>query len=153
MVSKTSRILGELKQLVSQLSAQEKELLIVALTEKDSIPVSIFSTKLSGLEAISLYLNTEEKKSVKQIATVLNRNKNTIYTSLNAAQRKKVKFPTKSKTNIPLSIFANRKFSILESLVVYLKETKGMTLKAISEMTNKHYSTIKTTHWRYQKKC
>ena len=69
MVSKTSRILGELKQLVSQLSAQEKELLIVALTEKDSIPVSIFSTKLSGLEAISLYLNTEEKKSVKQIAT------------------------------------------------------------------------------------
>lgn len=152
MGSKQTQLISVLAKLASNLTTEEKEVLVAALTDSELIPVSIFSGDLSGLESLVLYLKEEKNKTVTQIASVLNRNKNTIYTTLKAAHKKKGKLILEAQLKIPISIFSNRKFSILESLVVYLKETKGLTLKAISELTKKHYSTIKTTYWRAKKK-
>jgi hypothetical protein len=142
-------LLKGISELVDGLTKQQKQTLFARALE-ETIPVSIFSTKLSGLEAVVVYLKDIEKKSVKEISTLLKRKPSTIYSTYSKAKKQKIKLKTTSKTHLPLSIFSNRKYSILEILVSHLKESHSLI--NISRLLNKHPSTIKTTYWRYRKK-
>ena len=147
---KKEELLRFISKLVEELSFEEKkELFDEAL---NTVPLSIFKNN-SGLEAVVLYLKYVKNISVKEISKLLNRNVQTIYTTYNKAKAKKVKLNIKSKINVPIAIFSNRKFSFLESLVSYLRDQKNFTLVQISKLTNKSQSTIKTVYWRYKKKC
>ena len=149
---KRSELVKTISQLVNLLSDEEKQ---VVLVTGNRLPISIFRTKnLSGLEAITLYLKDVKSLSIKEIAATLNRNPSTIYTTYHKARQKirgKLNYSDFSFT-IPLSVFANRKFSVLESLVSYLKN-KNLNLSKIASLLNKNYNTVKTVYRRYQKKC
>ncbi|MBT3297655.1 hypothetical protein HN385_01925 [archaeon] len=58
----------------------------------------------------------------------------------------------KSSLAIPTSIFKNRKLSILEAIVVHLKENKKMTYAQIARLLNRNDRTIWTAYNRTLKK-
>jgi len=91
--------------------------------------------------------------SYKEIAEELNRDQRTIWSSYNNAIKKETKetFYNEDNLQIPLSIFKNRKLTILESLVVYLKN-EGMRYNEISKLLNRDQRNIWTTYSRAIKK-
>lgn len=119
------------------------------------IPVSIFEVKnLSALEVICKYLKEELELSYSKIALLLNRNSRTIWTTYkNSARKKKEKLSVKeSKFFIPISIFKNRKLSVLEALVSYLKDKFNLRYSEISILLNRDERNIWTVYNRYKKK-
>jgi len=145
------KLVSTISNLVSTLSETEKkEVLQQILSQKNVIPVSIFSSELPGLSALALYYKKYQKKSVKEISTLLKRDKSTIYTTLSRIKETTLK--TTSQLHIPVSIFQDRKYSVLESLVFYLRHERNMKLVDIAKLLNKAPSTIKTVYWRHKKK-
>jgi DNA-directed RNA polymerase specialized sigma24 family protein len=113
-------------------------------SEKEiNLPLSIFSKELGALESTVKYLKENLKMSYREIAKELNRDERTIWTSYKKASKKIEKeFATaKSSLQIPLSIFENKKLTVLESLVLYLKE-KGMNYSEIAELLDRDQRNI-----------
>jgi hypothetical protein len=143
-----------LSHLVDSLSESEKKSIFnEVLGKKDGIPISIFRSGLAGLEALTVFLK-QQGTEISKIATLLNRNRNTIYTTFGKAQKKlKGKLDTSDYSfSISIDVFSNRKFSILESLVAHLKDKHGLRFVTISKLLGKNYSTVKTVYSRYKKK-
>ena len=158
-VQKEEDIVKVISQLANLLSDESKKavaekLIGIVKEEKVTLPISIFRTKLSALGAIVVYLKDVQKLKVKEIASILNRKLSTIYTTYDLAKSKLKKGINISDNSvlIPISIFSNRKYAVLESLVFYLKNEKKFSLIEISQILNKSYSTIKTTNRRYNDK-
>ncbi len=119
------------------------------------IPVSIFEIKnLSALEVICKYLKEELELTYTKIALMLNRNSRTIWTTYNNAIRKrKEKLLVKdSKFFIPISIFKNRKFSVLEAIVSYLKDNFNLRYSEISVLLNRNERNMWTVYNKAMKK-
>ncbi|MEM4398084.1 MAG: sigma factor-like helix-turn-helix DNA-binding protein [Candidatus Woesearchaeota archaeon] len=57
-----------------------------------------------------------------------------------------------NEINIPLSIFNNRDFSFMESVVFYMKETLNMSYHDIADSLNRDDRTIWTIYNRALKK-
>jgi DNA-directed RNA polymerase specialized sigma24 family protein len=151
---KRNDVLDAVITLVSSLSAHEKKQVLSKLIGEDALPISIFRSSLSPLEAIVFYLKHEKKKSITAIATLLQRKRSTLYTTYYKASKKLTGELDISDTSVlvPLSTFTNRKFAVLESLVAYLKEQRGMNLREIATALGKSYSTVRTVSMRYTKK-
>jgi len=118
------------------------------------IPLSIFSGKLSPLEALVKYLKENLHLRYHEIATNLNRDDRSIWKTY---QQSKVKSEApfelkKDRFYISISIFKNRNLSILENLVVCLKDDLNVQVKEISTLLNKNTSTIWTAYNRARKK-
>ncbi len=114
-----------------------------------SIPASIFTDKIGGLEALVKYLKENLELTYHEIALLLNRNDRTIWTAYNKSQIKmpeKLKI-TKTLVHIPSSIFKNRKLTIFEAIVVYLKE-KEMKYSEIGKLLNRDQRNIWTIYNR-----
>ena len=119
------------------------------------LPISIFETEgLSALEAICKYLKEEFDFSFSKIALLLNRNSRTIWTSYNNAARKRKEnlLVKESKFFIPVSIFTDRQFSVLEAIVSYLKEKFNLRYSEISVLLNRDERNIWTVYNRAKKK-
>lgn len=147
-------LVKHISKLISTLNEKEKQEILSLLKTKKTMPISVFKAKLSGLEIIVKYIRETEKKSFKEISKILNRKLSTIYTTY---RKSKIKFKgdldiSDTSIKIPYRIFANRKYSVLESIVTYLKDKKNLSLIQISMMLNKNYSTIKTVYRRYKVK-
>ena len=144
-------------QIVDLLSKKEKKrILQKILGEENNLPISIFKTKgLSGLEAVTIYLKDHKNQPTKKVAANLKRKLSTIYTTCTNAKRKlkgKELDCSDNSVTIPIKMFSQRKFSVLESLVFYLNQEKRIPLKKISILLNKNYNTVKTVFWRYNQK-
>ena len=119
------------------------------------IPISIFEVEgLSALEAICKYLKEELELNYSKTALLMNRNGRTIWTTYNNACKKiKEKLPTKdSKFLIPASILKDRKFSVLEIIIGYLKENFNLRFSEIAILLNRNQRNIWATYSRYKKK-
>lgn len=127
---------------------------IKSIADDDGIPISIFRSKLSSLEAITRFLRQERKMSIKDISRVLARELSTIYNTYSTAQKKMHgRLDTSDKSIIvPLKIFHDRRYAPLESLVAYLKDDRCMTIRQIREIIAKKDSTIRTVYKRYNDK-
>ncbi len=145
---------------IKSLSKTEKLNLLSILKreiEKPSepeIPISIFRYKLSTLRIVVKYLKENLDLKNQEITDLLNRNYKTICSTYNKAKKempKKFKVG-ESRLFVPISIFANRKFSTLESLVSYLKESLDLKYKEIAKLLNLDYKTITTVANRAKKK-
>ena len=133
------------------LSKEEKidllALLALSLKEKPSqefIPVVIFDNdKLSTFEALVKYLKEILKYKFVKIASLLQRSDKTIWiTYKKARQKMPSRFPSVvSDIKIPISNFSNRDFTILESLVYYLKYS-GYSNHEIAKMLQRDDRTI-----------
>ena len=121
--------------------------------EEKSVPLALFKEDMGALESLAKYLKENLNMPYHEIAKLLNRNDRTIWvTYRNALKKKKERLEIKpSKISIPLSIFTNRKLSILESLVLYLRE-KNLSFKEISELINRDQRNIWTINSRAKKK-
>lgn len=146
-------LVRSISSLVSALNKEEKrEILDRLLQIETCIPISAFKAKLSGLEIVIKCLKEVEKKSFKEISKILNRKLSTIY---NTYHNSRIKFKgsldiSDASISIPYTIFANRKNSVLESIVFYLKGKEKLSLNQISLALNKSYNTIKTVYRRYR---
>ena len=118
-----------------------------------SIPITIFTNKLGGLEGLVKYLKENIGMTYHEIAEILKRDDRTIWTAYNKSIKKQ---PTKliiKKTLIfiPISILKNRKLTILEAIIVYLKD-KGMRYIEIADLLNRDQRNIWTIYSRAIKK-
>jgi len=119
------------------------------------IPVSIFDVKaLSALEVICKYLKEELNLNNSKIALLLKRDIRTVWTTYNnACKKSKEKLIVKeSKFFFPVSIFENRKLSVLGAIVCYLKDNFGLRYREIAILLNRNERNIWTVYNHYKKK-
>ena len=144
-----------LETISTKYNISEEELFnsITGKTE-NNIPLSIFSTeKLSTLEIIVKYFKEVLNKKYHEIALILNRNDRTIWSTYhNSIKKFKGPLFVKGPDFVPVSIFSSRKKSVLESLVVYLKDNLGYSYTKISRLLKKDYQTIYTSYRRGKSK-
>lgn len=112
------------------------------------IPLSTFRKKSCGKTLVS-YLKSKGL-SFSDIARILNRDPRTIWTLYKKAPEES--YFDDNDMLIPVEIFSYRGFSILESLIFWLKTEKGMDYVQISKSLGKNYQTIRTVYFRALKK-
>jgi len=150
------RILGEFQEKFNINAYEVMDILLKKEPTKreDAVPVEIFSfPPLSALEAIAKYLK-EQHWPFSKIASALRRNKTTITTSFYHAQKKHPSdfAITPSQYVIPLSLFSERKVSVLEHIVWHLNTFYHLSNSQIVSLLKKHPSTIWTVYSRAKKK-
>ena len=69
-----------------------------------------------------------------------------------ASKRKEKSIVKESKFYIPVSIFTDRKLSVLESIVGYLKEKFNLRYSEIAALLNRDERNMWTVYNRYKKK-
>ena len=133
-----------------------KKLLEVPDKEEVKIPISVFKNdKLGSLETIVKYLRENLLLSFKQIASLTNRNDVALAVSYRNAKRKlEAKFAIEeiSPYSLPVTILQDRKLSVLENIVSYLKDTFGLAYHKIALLLNRNDRTIWTVYQRAKKK-
>lgn len=138
----------ELQQLHKKLSFY-----LSKLKKEYFIPLSLFKTKLAPLETVTKFL-IENNLTIKDISIILNRSPKTIWQAYSSSKKKySKKFTIKQEQfSVPISIFSNRKLSILESLVSHLKEVQNLKLSQIASLLDRDPRTIWTLYSRARKK-
>ena len=143
-----SNFIDELKRIGSEFeNSSEKD-------KSTKIPIGIFDNNVLGsLEAIVKYLKEAEKINFSKIAKLLNRSNKTIWATYQKAH-KKLPSPFEglsTKILVPASIFSNREFSILESLVGFIKDL-GYSNHEVGVMLRLDDRTIWTVYDRTKRK-
>ena len=131
------------------------KLLMAPAKEEVAVPISVFKNDyLSSLETIVKYLRENLLLSFKQIASLTNRNNISLaVTYRNAKKKLESKFVEEiSPYRIPVSILKDRKLSVLENIVSYLKDTFGLAYHKIALLLNRDDRTIWTVYQRAKKK-
>jgi hypothetical protein len=117
------------------------------------IPLSIFSTPLSPSESICKYLKECCNLTYHEIAEKINRDDRSVWTSYQRALKKyKEPFVVDREILLPIEIFNNRKFSMLEAIVRHLKSTYNFTAYKIAKLLNKNPSAMATVYKRVLEK-
>ena len=118
--------------------------------EVEKIPISIFNTSLSPLQAVTRYLRERHKKT-HQIAKLLHKRVSSISEAYTDSVSKDFNV-ARTDVYIPISVFQeNHQLSILEVVVCYLrKQNFGFTQAAL--LMGKSPKTIWTVNQRAIKK-
>ena len=115
---------------------------------KVEVPLNIFCGKLGALESLTKYLKENLGMKYSEIAAVLLRDERTIWTSYNKAKKKlgpTFKFK-ETKLTIPLSEFQEDGLTVLERVVVYLKDKKHKKYSEISKMIDRDQRNVWTIY-------
>lgn len=144
-----NKLLGELERYY-KLSKEE----ILDISEEITIPISLFKTELSSFEIIVKYLVENKGKGISFAAKLTNRSKQGVWQAYNNS---KEKYPRKFKIDgsiydFPVSIISDKKFSVLESIVKFLREEFNLTYSKIAGLLSRDQRTIWTVYNRVQKK-
>ncbi|MEM4243093.1 MAG: hypothetical protein QXM31_04295 [Candidatus Woesearchaeota archaeon] len=153
----------ELQKEIAELSADELKRIYSHIQSElnkkppklpEQIPVSIFSTCLSPAEAVVKYLKEHHAMTFSEIAKLINRDQRGIWGSYSRARKK---HPERfdiglAPHTIPVSCFNDRSRSILEHVVTYLKDSKGLKPAEICALLNKKTSTVWTAYQRSRRK-
>jgi DNA-directed RNA polymerase specialized sigma24 family protein len=127
---------------------------VLSLIRKEiEIPIEVFSKELGALESIVKYMKENLNMNYKGIASELKRDQRTIWTAYKKASEK-MKKPLEIKETkmfLSLSVFKDRKLTILESIIVYLRE-KGLRYSEIAELVNRDQRNIWTIYSKTIKK-
>jgi hypothetical protein len=125
------------------------------LSEKEIfIPLSVFNPELSALETVSKYLHENLGMTFRRIAQLTNRSEKTIWQAYNISLRKFGKRLSADQTLylIPVSVIANRKFSNLESIVLFAKEQYGLRFSELGNLLHRDQRTVWTVYNRALRK-
>ena len=145
------------EELCARLGLSEEQVLklIKEKGEAIHIPVSVFSnTKLSGLELVCKYLKDELNIHFSEIARLLNRDYRTVWTTYTIANRKHkgaLSVP-KSRYFFPTLILTDRRLSVLEAIVTYLKDKLGLRFTEIAAELHRDQRNIWTVYRRAKRK-
>ncbi len=155
-ITKDSRFLqiqNLLQELKKDYNLTKKD--ILDLSEDIRIPILLFKSNLSSFELIVKYLVETKNYRHTDIARITNRSKQGVWQAYNHSKNK---FPDKfsfekSKYDFPVSIIQDKKVSILESIVKYLKEEYNLSYAKISRLIKRDQRTVWTVYKRAIKKC
>ena len=138
-------------QLLSTKYQIEPQKIIELMPKLGYVPISIFSSELSPLESLVIYLRDYLQMDFLGISSRLKRHYQTIWTSYRLAKRKGIELRLERESIfVPIAIFQTRKTTIFECLVSYLK--KEHKLSEISQFLNRDYRTIWTIAKRAERK-
>jgi len=125
------------------------------LEEDIIIPVSLFKIEILGpAEIIIKYLKENLGLRFSEIARILNRDDRTIWiTYRNAREKMKNQIGTirRDRMIMPISVFSDRRLSILESVVSFLRE-KNLSNIEIAKLLHKDPRNVHTFFARAKKK-
>lgn len=144
----------ELIHLLRMKHGLSQQQLLQVLNDKEIfIPLTIFTKKLSILEAVVKYLKEELNVSYHQIGIFLQRNERNIW---HTYQHAKKKYPaalptTPAKFFLPVSLFQND-LSMLENVAVYGKDTLQLKYRTIAQLIERNERTVWTMYHRAKKK-
>jgi len=149
----------KIQEVKTQISLLQYEL-INLLSEKEEqegttkIPLEIFSSELGALEALVKYLRENLGLEYKLIKKISGRSIGALgKTYSSAASKQKYEFLIKIPNfNIDIDILFAQKFTVLENLVLHLKDKSGMRFSQIAKMLNRDPRTIWTVYTRAKKK-
>lgn len=148
-----SRYFIRLKQIYNSVGTKYNDLPIILQRNELFLPDFIFSKKLSSLEVISKYLIENCKLSIKEASVLLGRTNKNIWYAYNSSKKEPVTFAEKKvKFVIPTAIFKNLDYSVLENIVVYLKEELGLKYSKIAGILKRDDRTIWTVYNKAIKK-
>ncbi|MBU0760587.1 MAG: LamG domain-containing protein [Nanoarchaeota archaeon] len=117
------------------------------------IPAQIFTHKIGPAEALCKFLKENRSMTFHEIALTLNRNDRTIWLNYRNAVKKEraiIKVDKKAM-NLPVEIFADRRLSIFETTVNFLREN-GTSNAQIAKLLNKDPRNVWTIYSRAVKK-
>ncbi|MBU1988971.1 MAG: hypothetical protein KKD94_05840, partial [Nanoarchaeota archaeon] len=151
--------LDELTALEEKLRAEYGTTISQLLTEaikvkpEIKVPIDIFKQAIGPSEALCKFLKENKGLTYHEIALTLNRNDRTVWLNYrNAVGKKETKIKVSRKTlHIPVNIFTDRRLSILETAVNYLRE-KGLKNAEVAELLNKDPRNIWTLYSRAVRK-
>ena len=114
------------------------------------IPVNIFSKELGSLETIVKFMKENIGLDLNKIAELINRDSKTVWQAYNHAKKKLAeRFVIKpSEYYVPVSIIKNRKLSVLENIVAYLREEFNLKFTEIGRLLKRSNTTISTVYGR-----
>jgi hypothetical protein len=121
---------------------------VVSKKERDEFPIGIVTEDITVLGAVVKYLR-EREYSFSKIGEKIGRNEKNVWSTYNSVKKKKL--GRKEGVFIPFRILRG-KLSALESVVVYLKEEKEMSLHQIGLLLKRDDRTIWTVYNRAKKK-
>ncbi len=120
--------------------------------EETQIPVSVFNQEISPAEALCKYLKENRGLKFSEIAKLINRDERGVWTNYrNAVKKMKEEIKEEERLLVPLSIFSDRRLSVLESVVKHLKE-EGFRNSEIAKLLGKDQRNIYTLYSRAKKK-
>ena len=152
------RILRQLKEAYALLRKDHHlspEDILRQLEESEiGIPVTAFSKELSGLETITKYLKENQRLELKLIAQKLNRSYRTIWGAYHTTTHKHPSSlaPSPTPYQIPLSLFSQRKLSVLETITHHLKIHYKLRYSEIDRLLHRDPRTIRTTEHKAEGK-
>jgi transcriptional regulator len=126
----------------------EKEIRkITGAPDRENIPTTIFIGELGALEALCKYMKENLGMSYREIAGEISRNERTIWSSCDKANKKvREKIEAKeTELQIPLSVIKDRKLTVLESIIVFLKRS-GMRYNKIAEALGREQRNVWTIY-------
>ena len=132
-----------------------KDLLKVPEKEEVKVPISVFKNeKLGSLETIVKYLRENKLLAFKQIGSLTNRNDIALAVTYRNAKRKlEAKFIEEiSPYYLPVSILKDRKLSVLENIVSYLKDSLKLSYHEIAVMLKRDDRTVWTVYSKVRRK-
>lgn len=109
---------------------------------------------MSPAEALIKFLREDKSLDLREIGKITGRDNRTIWGSYDRSLKKmENRFTIENNTLfVPVEIFSNRKYSVLENLVLYLIENNSMKIKEIAKQINKSQSTIWSVYNRVKNK-
>src|SRR3989344_5671033 len=114
--------------------------------EKERVPVTIFTNEVGGLEALCKYLKENRNMKYCEIARMLQRSDRTIWTAYKKAVEKyPVKMSEESSVSVPLNIFKDRNMTILESVIIYLREM-NLKYSEIARLLERDQRNVRTIY-------
>src|SRR3989338_16069 len=157
-LSPDDRVLQALRVLFEELKTKHglsEEAILSKIKDEPVIPVSIFTNRgLRPLEILCKYLKEELNLGYREISGLLNRDYKTVWTTCRNASRKQKARLSVSPTRymLPVSIFHDRKLSVLEAVVAHLKDISGLGLVAISSLLNRDQRNVWGVYHKAKKK-
>lgn len=150
IISGSSKIL---KEKYNYLDEQIYDFFVKGKEDSFLVPISIFSNRLAPAEALIKYLKETYELNYHDISVLINRNERSIWATYQRAVKKMPSnFEISEDIFIPVSIFQDNKFSILECVISYLKDTKQMKNSKIAVLLNKNPNNIWTIYNRKKTK-
>jgi len=119
-----------------------------------AVPISIFGGKLSPLEALVKYLKENEGFRLSDIATMLGRDKSTVWnTYRNAREKLRKRLDAETSTLfLPIDRFRGTPLSIMEVVVTELREGQNMRFSVMARLLNRDQRTLWTVYDRSKNK-
>ncbi len=135
-----------LTEMISEEDLQLSDLMEMfnEIKSEQLIPLSIFSYKLKPAGAICKFLRENLSYSNKKVSILINRDERSTWSSYQRAKLKmKKKFVDKNEEyRLPVSIFQDRSYSLMESLLIYLSKYYGLSNKEMAKLLNKSSNSI-----------